>query len=250
VIIDSHVHLSFDNGDLQWFPFTRNRSDYVAYLRSLGIDRFLVFPGGEDVVETNRSMLRFWRRNPSLVIPAVKLDPVRPALSLAEMERARENGIVVAGEFLTYEGRYEYRDRGFVQIVEKANELGMILVVHLEPEEEKPFERMLSRFPDTSFVIPHLWGGGDIVRDKVSMIRRHPNAYVDLSGTGVDRLGLWEYAIQTVGADRVLWGSDYPINDPAVYLARLASLRMPAGVKKRISGANIERLIARHGGAL
>jgi acetyl esterase len=33
------------------------------------------------------------------------------------------------------------------------------------------------------------------------------------------------------------------------YSARPASLRMPAGGKKRISGANIERLIARHRGA-
>ncbi len=80
------------------------------------------------------------------------------------------------------------------------------------------------------------------------MIARHPNAYLDLSGTGVDRLGLWEYVIGKVGSDKVLWGSDYPINDPAVYLARLKSLRVPARDKHRISGGNIQRLVARRGG--
>lgn len=247
MVIDAHVHLPLGRKAHQWFPYTRSRADFFKYLKGCGVDRFVAFPSGGDIVETNRRMLRFWRRHPELVIPAVRTDPLNAGLSLREMERAREAGVVWAGEFTSYASPYAYDHPGFEAIVEKADELKMILNVHLLKKEEKPFERVLDRYPDAVFVLAHLWDDRGLVVEKAELIARHPNAYVDLSGYGVDRLGLWEYMIETVGADKVLWGSDYSVNDPAVYLARLGTARIPAADKRKIREGNVRRLLRERG---
>ncbi len=40
---------------------------------------------------------------------------------------------------------------------------------------------------------------------------------------GHDRVGMLEYAVKTIGPDRVLFGSDFSINDPSTVIARIES---------------------------
>ena len=44
------------------------------------------------------------------------------------------------------------------------------------------------------------------------------NYYLDLSGYGIFRHGMLRHAIDEFGAERFLFGSDYPTCNPAMYL--------------------------------
>ena len=50
---------------------------------------------------------------------------------------------------------------------------------------------------------------------------QNPNCCIDTSGYGHDRVGMLEYAVKTIGPDRILFGSDFSINDPSTVIARV-----------------------------
>jgi predicted TIM-barrel fold metal-dependent hydrolase len=65
---------------------------------------------------------------------------------------------------------------------------------------------LAARHPQVAFILAHVAGGGDW-RHTLAVARSHPNVYLDLSGSGVDG-GMLEACLESVGADRLLWGSD------------------------------------------
>ena len=259
-VIDAHVHIGFgETGRFNWFPFTKGRTDFFRYLETVGVGTFVAFPhvangdlgADEKMRRANEAVFKLWRRRPGLVVPAVRLHPNFPDESVREMEKYRPEGVVFAGEFVTYGGStYNYETPGFEQIVEAAADLRMILNCHLVQREEPLFERFIEGYPDVVFILAHLWDNRDMVMTKCELVARHPNAMVDLSGYGVDRLGIWEYVANTLGAEKALWGSDYPINDPAIYLARLASCRVKAADRRKIAAGNVLRLLKERGAPL
>ena len=52
-------------------------------------------------------------------------------------------------------------------------------------------------------------------------------------------------AVAALGADRVLFGTDLPILDPAAQLAKVTGARLDAAARQRILGENIAALLER-----
>ena len=50
-------------------------------------------------------------------------------------------------------------------------------------------------------------------------MERFENYYLDLSGSGLGRMGLLRCGIDRVGKDRFLFGTDFPVCPPHVYIA-------------------------------
>ncbi len=73
------------------------------------------------------------------------------------------------------------------------------------------------------------------------------NTHIDLSGSGIERVGILEKAVKDIGADRVLYGSDFTINEPAAVIARVKNAFLTAGDREKILYGNVERLLARAG---
>jgi predicted TIM-barrel fold metal-dependent hydrolase len=48
-----------------------------------------------------------------------------------------------------------------------------------------------------------------------------------------DRFGILEYAVKTIGPDRILFGSDFSINDPSTVLARINNALISEDDSKR-----------------
>ena len=56
-----------------------------------------------------------------------------------------------------------------------------------------------------------------------------------------------EYAVKTIGPERVLFGSDFSINDPSSVLARIENSFLSRDEKARVLSGNLEALLARFG---
>jgi len=76
-------------------------------------------------------------------------------------------------------------------------------------------------------------------------VAKHANCYLDTSGYGHDRMGMLEYAVKTIGPDRVLFGSDFSINDPATVLARIHNAFLTDEQKAKVLAGNLEALLAK-----
>jgi predicted TIM-barrel fold metal-dependent hydrolase len=107
---------------------------------------------------------------------------------------------------------------------------------HTDPED---VATLAQRFPNVRIIMAHLTGCG--VRG-VLAVKDCPNVIVDTSGAAPEA-GLVEYAVAQLGAERVLYGSDVPIRDFAVALARITGTQLDARTKRKILHDNARKLL-------
>ena len=105
-----------------------------------------------------------------------------------------------------------------------------------DPEDTALFAR---RFPDVQIIMAHLTGIGfrGVLEAKDS-----PNLFVDTSG-GFPEEGLIEFAVEHLGADRVLYGSDLPIRENSDTIGRILGANLSAADRRKLLFTNTARLL-------
>jgi len=110
------------------------------------------------------------------------------------------------------------------------------------PQESESSTRdvaaLATKFPDLKIIAPHLSGHHE---DGVLDLAPHPNVWVDTSG-GMPDAGILDYALEVLGAERLLFGSDAPIRHPGSALARVTNCAMGEDEREAILGGNFRRL--------
>ncbi len=111
------------------------------------------------------------------------------------------------------------------------------------PPYSQPFQVMeqARRFPEALFVIGHF--GKIMFLDAVRSAELCPNVYLETSGAQVADL---QFALEHIGADRILFGTDLPIGGaPSARwnMAKIASAISDPAVLRGILGENARRLI-------
>jgi hypothetical protein len=160
--------------------------------------------------------------------------------SLKEIEFCKkELGFNWVGELCNYTVPYEYTIEEFELLVEQVSKLNMVLDVHTELNE---MHFIIHKFPQTTIVFPH-FGSDDQIFRRLALVAAHPNTYIDTSAYGIDRVGMLEYAVKTIGEDRVLFGSDFSINCPATVTSRIYNAFLTDDQKQKILSGNLEALL-------
>jgi predicted TIM-barrel fold metal-dependent hydrolase len=97
-------------------------------------------------------------------------------------------------------------------------------------------------FPNLSIVMAHF--GFPWFLDALSVARRHPNVYVDISGLSLNALGLMPWGlIESSIPEKVIFGSDYPICRPSEVVTLLDYLPIQSKTKERILGENARQVL-------
>ena len=133
-------------------------------------------------------------------------------------------------------------------IMDRARELGVPILHHawykqtVQGENEStPAEiaHLARRFPDVTIIMAHLGGGRERgVLDIVDV----PNVLVDTSGSQSEA-GLVEYGVRRLGAQRVVYGSDWPIRDFGTQVARVRGAELTAEQRELILHRNAARVL-------
>jgi len=95
------------------------------------------------------------------------------------------------------------------------------------------------RFPDVRIIMAHLTGIGF---RGVLEAKGLSNVWVDTSG-GYPEEGLIEFAVEHLGADHVLYGSDLPIRENSVTIRRILGAKISAADKQKLLFGNTARLL-------
>jgi predicted TIM-barrel fold metal-dependent hydrolase len=137
---------------------------------------------------------------------------------------------------------FEYTIKEFELLVEQTVKMNMVLDVHTDLEE---MEFIIQKFPRATIVFPHFGDSHESknIFKRIDLVARNPNCYLDTSGRGHERMGMLEYAIANIGADRVLFGSDFSINDPSTVMARIRNSFLTEEQKRKVFAANLEGLL-------
>jgi predicted TIM-barrel fold metal-dependent hydrolase len=249
-VFDAHLHCPSDAGDVwQWHPVTRTFKEFAAYLDRTGVQRGIINSVrsqlAKDVagfVEGNREVVRHVEQHKGRFIGACVVNPLFIDEALREMEDCRKKyGMVWVGELCNYTVPYKYTIKEFELLVAQAVKLNMVLDVHTTLDE---MEYIIDKFPQATIVFPHMGQQEQIFR-RIDDVAKHPNCYLDIAGSGHERMGMLEYAVEKIGVDRVLFGSDFSINDPSTVIGRVENSLLTEDQKEAVFSKNLEKLLRR-----
>ncbi|HYP16944.1 MAG TPA: amidohydrolase family protein [Opitutus sp.] len=286
-IIDAHVHLypsevdadpaawAAVQGEKHWALLcTRRRRDGRPVQSLPTVDGLL---RAMDEAGVARAVLLGWYwENPATCIwqnrfyaACVRVHPDRfsafatvhpragKAAALEEIWRAKGEGLVGIGELSPHSQGYGIDDPVFGEVLARAAELQMPVNLHVtDPQSRRypgwvetpadDFVRLAERYPETNFVLAH-WGGMLALND--ARLRMRENIFYDTAASPLlYDAGVWQRALPALGAERVLFGSDFPLNlYPRVAVeAEMTAFLQEAkagGAGEAVLGGNARRLL-------
>ncbi|MCK4276270.1 MAG: amidohydrolase [Phycisphaerae bacterium] len=253
-IIDSHIHPPLADGTIStWFPGRASvvsGEDFVAHLKQAGVKRACgacigPMPGDSfaPIAEANRSALTFRDRFGDFYIPAVQLDLRLGQESCGELDHYYHNeGVRWIGELVLYQagGEDDYTSKGAFEVYALAQQLGMPVNFHCNKLHLIP--QMCEGFDRLNFVLAHPKSDKAQFLQRLELVRKYPNLYMDLSGSGLQRYGLLRHAIDTAGEHKFLFGSDFPICGAAGFVADVRSEQLTPRQQELVFAGNFKRL--------
>jgi predicted TIM-barrel fold metal-dependent hydrolase len=226
-MIDCHIHPGVDAASAaSWFIGVGDPSEQIATLRRAGIHRACGAPiqvmqpdSFAPIRRLNDQALALRDRFPEFYIPGIQVHPRFPEESCAEIERCcGGEGVRWIGELVGYLMGFgeEYASRNAVKIFREAARFGAVINFHCASLDV--IERACRAVPEAQFVLAHPGGGREEFLARIALVARLSNLHLDISGSGIDRYGILRKAIDVAGKEKLLFGTDYPINNPAVYV--------------------------------
>jgi len=127
-------------------------------------------------------------------------------------------------------------DKELPDLVEKINLTGKPVIF----EEELAFTKhFVDAFPETTLIIPHLGMLGGYPIDFLNSFRNNENIYFDTALASQDTILKF---IETIGPERILFGSDVPFGSMKNELSKILALSIPDTDKEYILSKNVMRL--------
>ena len=225
MLIDCHIHpaIDADTNICRHIP-VGDFNNQVEILLRAGISRAcgaLVsrrpIASFQDVRQLNDAALRLRDAHPDFYIPGVSIHPAYPEESCRELKRVHAAGVRWVGELVGYMMGYgeEYATPPALSIMSTAADLGMVVNFHCG--NLATIEALALAVPSLKLVLAHP-GDGDEFLKRIELLAKLPNLHLDISGTGIDRYGMVRHAMNRAGKNKILFGSDFPVNNPAVYI--------------------------------
>jgi predicted TIM-barrel fold metal-dependent hydrolase len=285
-VIDSHVHLyppavngdpagwAEAHGETEWSTLcTRRRASGVPVQNFPSVDELLAEMDRADV---ERSILLGWywatpeacelqnrfyaecvRAHPDRLSAFATLQPrAGRDRTMAELGRASDDGIIGIGELSPHSQGYPISDAVFREVLATAAELDLPVNLHVtDPNSgnypgrrETPLEdfaTLAREFRHTTFILAH-WGGLLPLRDPAAATLTNL-LYDSAASPLMYDDSVWKRILAVVPAERVLFGSDFPLNnfpktESAAEMGRFLDEARRAGVGADVLRGNARRL--------
>ena len=234
--------------------------DLVANMDEEGIDISVVLNIGwsshELCYETNDYIMESVARYPDRLVGFCAVQPFAGEKALVELERCVRGGIKGIGEMRCDTQGFDLADEAIMSpIAEMAIENRLVFLTHSSEPVGHHYAgkgtitpdilyRFIQSFPDLVIVCAH-WGGGlPFYALMPEVAKALSNVYVDTAATPfLYRDNIFEHVAEIMGADKIIFGSDYPLIKQNRIVKAVHSLDLPGDVKSMILGGNAQRVL-------
>jgi len=234
--------------------------ELIASMDESGVDVSVIANIGwtthELCLETNDYIMESVSRYPQRLIGFGAVQPQSPEGAVNEIERLAKAGIKGIGEMRADIQLFDLSDElmmaPFVEAVRKHR---LILLTHAsEPVGHKYpgkggitpdiLYTFITSFPDLIIVCAH-WGGGLPFYALMPEVKKAmSNVFFDTAASPfLYSPEIYNQVIQLVGADKILFGSDYPLLAQSRLLKEIRSLDLPGETERLILSGNARRLL-------
>jgi len=207
-------------------------------------------------VETNDYILESIARYPQRLVGFGTVQPNSRGAAIDEIERCARGGIRGIGEMRPDMQLFNLQDEEVIEpFIAAISKHKLMLLTHasepvghqypgkgiITPDTLYPF---IAKFPDLTIICAH-WGGGlpfYALMPEVKQALR--NVYFDTAASPfLYSPQIYHQVIQLVGADRILFGSDYPLLAQKRLINEIRSLDLPEETMNLLLSGNAQRLL-------
>lgn len=239
--VDGHVHI----GKSTRLQIAADGAMLVRIADKMGFDRICCTDLTAlfyDMHEGNRLLYEEMRRFPDRILGYASLHSTRFGQeAIDEIKRCRQD-YGMRGLKIYSTPELSIAEPAMIPILEACAELKMPILAHATPQE---CEYLLSAVPEVQFIMAHAGGQpfahGDWNR-AIMAAQRFPNLYLDTASSAIDT-GFVETCVATLGAKKILFGTDTPLLDPWPQLVKIRETRLSDEDRQMIMGGNILRLM-------
>lgn len=251
-VIDSHVHLyspevnhdpvgwAAARGEPHWATLcTRRRkngtpvqsfpsvTELLAEMDRAGVERAVLlgwyWERAENCAAQNRFFAECVRAHVDRLSGFAAVQPAAGgAAAVAEMRKAREAGLVGLGELSPHAQGYRPDGAEFAAVLAEAAEMRWPVNLHVTDARARAYpgrvETPLADFvgvaqawPTVTFILAH-WGGGQVLTGERGEILSNVRYDTAASPLLYDE-EIWRRFVTEAGAEKVIFGSDYPLNN-------------------------------------
>ncbi len=167
--------------------------------------------------------------------------------SLETLEFMHQNGYRLIGELVPYmhgwrEAGLDFACKEMMEILDLAGQYNMVLSYHTMLDWQEQMETMIAANPKVTFVAAHPGQKKEYMLH-LERMEKYENAFLDISGTGLFRYGMLREGVRRVGAERLLFGTDYPITNPGMYVQAVHYEHITDADREMIFHKNAERIL-------
>ncbi len=235
-------------------------TELVDAMDRYGIDHSVVMGMGwsdsELAREVNDYIIEAVLDRPERLTGFCSIDPAWGDAALREVARCAEAGLRGIGELHPDTQRADVTHRECMAgLMELARDFGLPVLLHCsEPVgHEYPGKgrttpdkvyRLINGFPENTFICAH-WGGGlPFYALMPEVAAALANVYFDSAASPyLYRPEVYTTVAKLVGADHILFASDYPLMGQSRPLGQVAAVGLPAADEELVLGGNAARLL-------
>jgi predicted TIM-barrel fold metal-dependent hydrolase len=209
----------------------------------------------------NDQVIRLCRRSGGMLAPVITVEPsakqVKAAVKLAEENRREVKGFKVrlgyvkaSAESPVFDKLYDYAESERLPVLFHTGDTAFS-TGDLARSHPLTLDGLANKREELTIILCHF--GNPWFEDVAELIYKHPNVYTDISGliTGgayAEKYAEWlakkisEAIYFAAGADKVIFGTDYPVTKHSETLALVRRLEVDERDKEKILWRNAERV--------
>lgn len=238
-IIDAHIHIG--KWSSIFFDYESTVDEAIRVLKKSGVDAAVCMPA--DNTSNSDLFSETYDNEQFKFFYNAWINPDDP-----ELDDFLDKNMEKISMFKVHPSiqRKKITDESYDRYIALAAEKSKPVVVHCGRWQEVASYRfpleLTKKYPGLVLILAHL--GGDqpsIFLDCAEEVRKYKNVY--LGSESVREFYFVNKVVQKVGAEKVIFGSDYNLGLPLTYIPVIESLDIPASDKDLIFAGNISRLL-------
>ena len=246
-VVDFHCHV----GRQGMYGVNDDPERYLRILDAAGVDVACVNCNFySDARIGNDAVAKFVDEWPDRFVGAAFVTPHYPEEAVRELDRCfDELGMKFIKIYPDYFGRPN-DDPAYFPIYEWANDRGAAIMGHATfvfdpPHLDIParFLGLHERFPNVTWVLAHAGNDTEGQIGAVEAAQRCEKIVLETC-TSYGEHGTIERLVNGAGSDRVIYGSDMPLMDARLQIARILTADISDEAKRKVLGLNTMRLLS------
>jgi uncharacterized protein len=203
----------------------------------------------------NDSLLQLAEDSGGFFYPVCSVHPADDRAALDEVDRVAAGGAAWL-KLHPNTQQFDVADPAVVAIVKRAAERGLPVLFDAyspwDANQPGKFVNLATAVPDAQLILAHAHGPGFAQLLVYDIVGRYPwwqrNVWIDISVTGLMLAGgpfaeQFAWVLRKVGTDRVVFGSDYPLDDPMTAARAVADLGFTVAEQAAILHDNAASLL-------